>query len=58
MQMTCTAWVEFPNAREDGREKIIDHIKTMTVIVWPSSTGRHLLGVSFITNLKKIYAQL
>jgi hypothetical protein len=60
MHVTCTAWVEPLNKRDDGREEQIDLVKNMCVLslhdVLP--IGRHLLNFSFITSLKLIYPQL
>jgi len=49
-QLTCTAWVEFFNTRNDGRGNYIDPAKNMSLY---QCTGRHyLLGLLFVTGLK------
>jgi hypothetical protein len=54
MQLTCTAWVESLNSRNDGRGKTYrsceKHVSLSLLDLL--STCCHLLGVSFITSLK------
>jgi hypothetical protein len=60
MQLTCTVWVESLNTRDDGREKTYTSCQKHEILSSHDLlfTGRHLLGVSFITSLSQIYAQL
>ena len=57
MYVTWTAWVQSRNNSDDGPEgggRDIDLVKNVSILslhdVFP--TGRHLLNVSFVTNLK------
>src|SRR5215510_8484929 len=54
MHVTCTAGVQSLNNRDGGRGKHINLVKNMSVLslhdVFP--TGRHILNVPFIINLK------
>jgi hypothetical protein len=55
MQMTCTAWVESLNTSNHSRKKTNRSCQKHEYYWWRSfftNTGRHLLGVSFITSIK------
>ena len=54
MQLTCTAWVESLNTRDDGRGKTYRSCQKLESISLHDllSTGRHLLGMLFISSRK------
>jgi hypothetical protein len=53
MQLTCTAWVESLNIRDDGRRKTYRSCqKHESLSLHVLSAGRHLLGVSLTASLK------
>ena len=53
MQLTCTAWVESLNTRDDGRGKTYRSCQKLeSISLHDLSTGRHLLGILFISSRK------
>ena len=53
LQLTAAAWVKSLSIRDDSQGKHAD-----ALLLFDLSTGRHLLAVSLVTSLYKIYARL
>jgi len=58
-RLTCKAWVQSLNTRDDcraGRHRYCQKHESLSL--YGLSTGRHLLGVSFIKSETEMYAEL
>jgi hypothetical protein len=61
MQLTCTAWLESLNTRDDGwGKKTYESCQKDEFFLLHGllSTGRYVLGVSFMTHISQIYAHV